>query len=204
MATQNKNWLTFIVVLLYIPYVLLYLFEQQYNYLRYIEGLPAIVAIIIFYKFGGFSREDLYLSRKKISRVGVYLTIIILSIFVIIAFFGQAGGFSIETFLFTAPMSAITQELYFRCSLQVAFERIQHFSYRKANMIHSIFFIGWHLRLFLETTSPLAWIGLIVGLGFFGLVWGFQSRKDGTIFYVMVIHVFALMAQCFFLWNLGF
>lgn len=152
-------------------------------------------------KIGKFSRGDLFLRIKKISRVGVILIIIYLLISLIINLFGELGGISITSILIIAPLSGITQELYFRCSLQVVFE--QHYSYRTANIIQSIFFIWWHLRLFLEHFHPLAWLGLVAGLGFFGLAWGFQSRKDGTILYVIILHVLGLMGQSLLIWNLS-
>lgn len=202
MSNLRKNWLIFILVLLYIPYVLLYLFENQYSELIYLEGLPAVAAIIILLKFGKFSRKELYLRIKKISRTGVYMTSIVLGFFVIVGFFGKFSNNPVQIFILLTPLSAITQELYFRCSLQVSFEQI--LSLRSSNLLQTVFFIWWHLRLFLLYPFPLAWLGLIFGLGFIGFIWGYQSRMDGTILYVMLIHIIGLIGQTLLIWDVTF
>ena len=193
--------LTVAIMALFIPYVTIYLFEEYHWSIIYFEGIPAVIAILLMFKWGNFTNDELYLRRNKISKVGIFFVIAALIIFSIINVFGERGEINFLAIFIIAPLSGITQELYFRCSLQVALE--QHYSFRTANILQTIFFIWWHLRLFLNYLQPIAWIGLIIGLGFYGLAWGYQSRQDGTILYVMILHVFGLIAQSLFVWNIS-
>jgi len=210
MFLERKYLITTIIIALYFPYVLLYLFEVQYELILFIEGLPGIIAILILLTVGKFSKDDLFFRWKKISKPGLLLTILLLGIFTLMGFigilglgFGSFGGISPLAFFITAPLSAITQELYFRSSLQVVFEKNHNLTMRTSNIVHTVFFIGWHFRLYLENTNPLAILALIIGFGFFGILWGYQSRKDGTILYTALIHAVALMFQSLFIINVS-
>lgn len=210
MVLKRKHWITTVIIALYFPYVLLYLFEVQYEFVFFIEGLPGIIAILILLTVGKFSKEDLFFRWKKISKVGLMLSILLLGMFALVGLigifglgFGSFGGFSPLAFLIIAPLSGLTQELYFRSSLQVVFEKNHNLTMRTSNILQTMFFIGWHFRLFLENPNPIVILGLIIGFGFFGILWGYQSRKDGTILYTALIHAVALMLQSLFIFHVS-
>ena len=103
---------------------------MQYELVLLMEGVPGIIAILLLLAIGNFKREDLYLRWKKPSRTGLLLTSLLLGIMalgLLISIFGLGfgsySGFSPISFCIIAPLSGITQELYFRSSLQVIFEK---------------------------------------------------------------------------------
>lgn len=203
-TSKWKNWITITIIALYFPYLLLYLVEVHHQILYLFEGVPAILAVLILLKFGNFSRQDLLLRWKHISRAGVFLLFIVIMSYGVIGLYGTFRGFFPYSFFIVGPLSAITQELYFRGSLQAIFEKNLNFSRHKSNILQNLFFIGWHLRLYLETDTPMGTLVLILGFGYFGLIWGYQSRKDGSLLYVLLIHIIGLMGHSLFIWILPF
>jgi hypothetical protein len=164
--------------------------------------VPALIALVFLLTFGNYSKDDLYLRWVKPSKAGVYLIILTLISYAIIGSFGRIEYFSPLIFFIAAPLSAITQEFYFRCSLQTVFEKNHNLSRNTSNILQCLFFSVWHLRLFIEQPHPTAWLILTAGLIFYGLLWGYHSRKDHTSLYVILLHTFGLMLHSIFVWEL--
>ncbi len=197
--TQGASWL---MLLLWLVYTLVYTLPLEKNIeagLEAVAGALGVVALLIM----GFSRQELYLQVKSISPRGwIALGVATLAL---------AGPLSMSRFqgvnwlplLVYAPLSGITQELFFRASLLPAIQWVCGGKKWTALVLHALLFGLWHVPLaFLAapaTLSPwLAVISLFVVTSLAGLAWGWQVQNDRTVVWTMLHHTLLLMVMSLF------
>ena len=92
------------------------------------------------------------------------------------------------------PASALGQELYFRGALLGALRQMGATrGGRWAVALQALAFALWHLRAFRVVGPGLALL-VLGGTCAAGAVWGWQTRRDGTLLYATTQHLLFLLA----------
>ena len=99
--------------------------------------------------------------------------------------------------LVLAPLSGVSQELYFRSSLLPALLHVCGHRAALALALHGVLFALWHLRTLVLMPPPVAALTALVLL-LAGLGWGWQTLRDQTVVWAMGQHTIFLMAMAFF------
>jgi membrane protease YdiL (CAAX protease family) len=99
--------------------------------------------------------------------------------------------------LVLAPLSGVSQELYFRSSLLPALLHVCGHRAALALALHGVLFALWHLRTLVLMSLPVAALTALVLL-LAGLGWGWQTLRDQTVVWAMGQHTIFLMAMAFF------
>jgi len=150
--------------------------------------LPGILGVAVLYA-AGIKPGDLYLKAKPISRPGLAVLAGVF-IFALSAMLPVMvwKGWSWKAALLLAPAGGIAQELFFRSSLLPAFEALLGKRKRMALIGHSVLFGLWHIGpLFLG--APLWAVFAVMFVPFLsGLGWGWQVRRDRTVYWAMLQH----------------
>jgi hypothetical protein len=96
-------------------------------------------------------------------------------------------GFDWIALLLYAPATAVSQELFFRSALLPTLTKSLKGQSMLALLLHTTLFGIWHAGVF--RYAPL-WTGIAVILvpTLPGLGWGWQARKDETVFWAMMQH----------------
>jgi hypothetical protein len=92
-----------------------------------------------------------------------------------------------------APASALGQELYFRGALLTALGSIGAVRGWRAVALQALAFGVWHLRAFRVVAPGLALV-VLGGTCVVGALWGWQTRRDGTLVYALAQHTAFLIA----------
>jgi hypothetical protein len=92
-----------------------------------------------------------------------------------------------------APASALGQELYFRGALLAVLGQIGAARGRRAVALQALAFAVWHVRAFRVVAPGLALLALS-GTFVAATMWGWQTRRDGTLIYACLQHTAFLLA----------
>jgi membrane protease YdiL (CAAX protease family) len=159
--------------------------EIPYAFLGFIPGLLGVGVLL----FAGISSQDCFLTLKPISTKG-FLVLVAIAIFALSAMlpFGVWQGWSWMAALVFAPMSGISQELFFRSALLPAMRSILKNKPFIALLFHSVLFGLWHIGpLFMG--APIGAVIAIMLVPFIsGLGWGWQVVRDRTVIWAMIQH----------------
>lgn len=152
--------------------------------LAFLPGLLGVALLLA----AGLSRQECYLAFRPLSWPGfaVLAAIFLLGLAAVLPV-SEWQGWNWMALVY-APASGIAQELFFRSSLLPAMQRVLEGRFGRALVVHSALFALWHIApLFMG--APL-WAVLAVMLVPFvsGLGWGWQVRRDRTVFWAMVQH----------------
>lgn len=163
--------------------------------------LPGVLGIVILKK-AGFEREDFFLQIEPLSLKGGLAIGAIYLFYPFILLSGQWIGFNPIEVLIIAPISGITQELFFRAVLLPTL--LKHFEDNKyqnslAIGIHAILFGIWHMGVI--WVAPIGGaISVILVPTLFSLLWAWQVKEDKTILYIVLVHISLLVIMSFFTW----
>jgi membrane protease YdiL (CAAX protease family) len=185
-----------IVLLIWLPYTLYFALDPGGvlgELLGFIPGVLGVSALLA----GGFKLEDCYLRGAPLSRSGLAVLAVVTLLLIPILLSGGWVGWSIMGVLLYAPMSGISQELYFRSSLLPALLRMFGGRTFVALVAHSVLFALWHLQMLVQMPLPLALVSLAV-LFLAGMGWGWQTNRDRTVIWAMVQHSLFLMIMALF------
>jgi hypothetical protein len=188
---------TFGMALVYTGIDLLQLAEPVQSLVSFSPALASLAAL----RAAGFSREELHLRFKRISRLGaVSLAGVSLLLLPILGSSTAWTGWRLLPALVYAPASGIAQELYFRSALLSSLGRASGGRKNLALAAHAFVFTGFHLRTFLSLPSVA--VALVVAAVLFtgGLGWGWQVGRDRTIVWAMLQHCAFLMLMSMFAW----
>ena len=171
--------------------------ESTQSLLAFLPGGLSLAAL-----FGsGATRKGLYLQLAPLSRSGgIALGITTILLLPILASSSAFLGWRWLPALVYAPASGIAQELYFRSALLGGLQRGMPGRRTAVLLVHSLVFLGFHLRTFLSL--PSFGIGVLVALVLFsaGCGWGWQVQRDRTIVWASMQHSLFLMLMSMFDW----
>jgi len=136
--------------------------------------------------------SDCFFRGARLSLRGAAALALLLP-FIPLALLSRSGEpISMSRLLLFAPLSALEQELYFRGVLLSVLLRTMPAAPRRAVGLQAMLFAGWHLRALRVATLPVALVALL-GVTVAGFVWGWQVRRDGTVWYAAAEHALLLL-----------
>lgn len=144
----------------------------------------------------GFGPADCFLRVAPLSRAGGAALAGVGVLLVPIVAAGRWVGWDWLGVLVLAPLSGVSQELYFRSSLLPALLHVCGHRAALALALHGVLFTLWHLRTLVLMPPPVAALTCLVLL-LAGLGWGWQTLRDQTVVWAMGQHTLFLMAMAF-------
>jgi len=206
-SKQFPREATYLIVILYIGYTALQILSitifTGIIWSRIIVFLGWILAGIIgieILQVSGFKKEEFFLTYHPPSKKGGLALIATFLVLIPMIITSHWRGWNLYYSLIEAPISGITQELFFRATLlPFCMEKFKG-NNRRGILVHSILFSVWHIGVF--WTAPII-AGIFVCLVpfFAGLVWGWEAQRDKTIFWTILTHTFILIISSFFMWE---
>jgi membrane protease YdiL (CAAX protease family) len=188
------------MLLLWLVYTLLYTLPFERNLEAILETLAGALGVVVLLAMG-FTRQELYLQFKPISKRGwVALGLATLGLLGPLAT-SHWVGVHWWPLLVYAPLSGITQELFFRASLLPAIEKLCGGQTWSALILHAVLFGLWHMPLayLAAPISPwVAMVALFVVTSLAGLAWGWQVQHDRTVGWSILHHTILLMLMSLF------
>jgi membrane protease YdiL (CAAX protease family) len=189
---SQRSIAVIVIILLWLAYSTM----QTLSVMKYVSELTVSISGLIFGLIGvrvllsvGNSRQECFLILKPISKVGfaVLFAIFIFALSAILPF-GVWQGWSWMPALVYAPLSGISQELFFRSALLPAMRSTFNRKPLLALFVHSLLFGLWHIGpLFIG--APVIIVISIMFVPFLsGIGWGWQVEKDGTVVFAMIQH----------------
>ena len=145
----------------------------------------------------GFAPAECFLRVAPLSRAGGAALAGVAVLLVPIVAAGRWVGWDWLGVLVLAPLSGVSQELYFRSSLLPALLHVCGNRAALALALHGVLFTLWHLRTLVLMPPPVAALTALVLL-LAGLGWGWQTLRDQTVVWAMGQHTLFLMAMAFF------
>jgi membrane protease YdiL (CAAX protease family) len=188
------------VLLLWLVYTILYTLHPSDALAAFLEFVPGVLSIAVLL-VAGFQRQECYLRFAKISRTGLALLVASFPFIPLILMTGHWTGWNWMAALLFAPMSGISQELFFRAALLPVL--LVNFKMKPslALLIHSLLFALWHIPR-ASLTAPLGGvIGVAVVTLISGWLWGKQVQRDRTVVWLMGYHSMLLIVNSFFTWG---
>jgi membrane protease YdiL (CAAX protease family) len=177
-----------VVIALWLPYTLLNLLFPG-PALSYALGLVIAVVALIMLQLAHVPAVGMY--PRIPSRASV-AALAILALFVPFALLiGRGQSWDWLGNVVYAPASALGQELYFRSALLPACSKCGS---RRAILTQATLFALWHARAFRVVPAGEALL-VLIGTFVAGIVWGWQARRDGTVFYAFTQHLLFLIVQ---------
>ncbi len=169
--------------------------EPLQSVISFLPGAVSAASLLA----AGLSRRDLKLRYAPLSRAGG-LTLAVVTLLLVPILGGSSGfiGWQRLSSLIYAPASGIAQELYFRSSLLPALEHLLPGRATRALLLHSLVFVGFHVRTFMSVPSLPVAVLIGVVLFFAGCGWGRQVQRDGTVVWAMVQHSLFLVLMSMF------
>ncbi|MCL4562164.1 MAG: CPBP family glutamic-type intramembrane protease [Chloroflexi bacterium] len=161
--------------------------------------LPGILGVGVL-AAAGFSNQDCFLQRRPLSKLGTAALALSFLLMAPVWATGQWTGWNPAGALVFAPGSAIAQELFFRAVLLPVFLALFKGRPAPALLLQALLFGLWHIApAFLG--APLWAVAAVMGVPFLaGLLWGWQVRRDGTVYWVTFYHALILIGNSFFSW----
>lgn len=165
--------------------------------LEFIPGLFGIGLLLA----AGLTTESCFLRFAPLSRQGLAALFLMTPLIVPILLPATWIGWYPVNALLLYPLSAISQELFFRCALLPALLIFLPRRPLLAIGLHTILFGLWHTGP-LVTGAPL-WGAVVVMLipALFGLGWGWQTWRDRTVVWAMIYHIILLFINSFYTWG---
>lgn len=159
--------------------------------------LPGVLGVSLLL-LTGFTLTDCYLRPALISKQGLAVLAGITLLLIPILLTGSWAGPNWLVLLVLAPLSGITQELFFRGTLLPVL--LKSFGNRlwMALGIQAVLFTLWHLRTFLAVAEPLVSLPMVFVFLMGGVGWGWQAHHDRTVIWTMGQHALMLMVMSFF------
>ena len=156
-----------------------------YTALSFLPGILGLAVLLA----AGLSREDCYLRFGRLSWRGfaVLAAVFVFALAAILPF-GSWQGWNWEAALIEAPVSGVSQELFFRSVLFPAALWILGKRPRLALLAHSALFGLWHIGPLFMGAPIWAVIAVMLVPFLSGLGWGWQVQHDKTVVWAMVQH----------------
>jgi len=191
---------TWIVLLIWVAYTVLYTLHPSDALAAALEFLPGVLGVITLLA-AGLSLPECHLRVAAISRKGLLLLAASSLVAPIMWLTGRWTGWNGAAALIYAPASGVSQELLFRAALLPALLRTFKGRPFQATLLHAALFSLWHVPTAVMT-APLGG-AIAVSLVTFacGLLWGEQVRRDRTVFWLMGLHTLLLAGNSFFTWE---
>ncbi|HEX6817269.1 MAG TPA: CPBP family glutamic-type intramembrane protease [Ktedonobacterales bacterium] len=166
--------------------------------LTYALGMILALIAVGVLILAGVTRRELFLHFTLPSPRGALLLVLLLVFIPGALLAGRGQPLDALADLIYAPASAISQELYFRSALLVAFAHLLSGrnvdAARLAPTVQAAIFALWHLRAF-EVTPPLAALAVLLLAFVAGLVWGTEAQRDRTLIWCALEHTLFLIVQ---------
>jgi hypothetical protein len=177
--------------------------SQTFSWIKYIAIGFWFIPIYGGYKIllnKGWTRDELYLQYKPITFSGFSILILSVIFLPFIILSGTRQEFRFFDIFIDAPISGLTQELFFRSILMPVLIKYYNNNTRKAILTQTFLFSLWHIGVF--WLAPW-WAGLVVCVVPFlcGYAWGWQVQHDKTIIYTIIIHIVFLIIMSAYTWG---
>src|SRR4030042_639097 len=184
-----------VMLFLWLLYTLVYTLPFDNNLEAILEALAGVLGIVILLAMG-VTRQDLYLQVQSISKRGwIALGLATLALIGPLATSPWVGVRWLPLLVY-APLSGITQELFFRASLLPAIQRLCGGKTWSSLVLHAVLFGLWHVPLAYLAAPISPWVAvlaLFVVTSLAGLAWGWQVQHDRTVVWTMLHHSLLLM-----------
>jgi membrane protease YdiL (CAAX protease family) len=170
--------------------------DASYQVVGSLLAIGAVAAALA----SGLGRDGCFLRWARPSRAGLaaalgYAALASAAVFPT----GTFSGFDPVGTLVLAPVSGVSQELLFRAALLPVLLRAAGGRVRVALVVQATLFAAWHVLPALD--APLGgFVAVLVVTFIGGLAWGWAVLRDGSVAWVMAIHVAMLMVMSFFTW----
>ena len=165
--------------------------------LEFIPGLFGIGLLLA----AGLTTENCFLRLAPISRQGLAVLFLLTPLFAPVLLSATWNGWHPVDALVLNPLGAISQELFFRCALLPA---LLIFLPRRPVLaigLHAVLFGLWHTGP-LVTGAPLWGVVVVMMIPtLFGLGWGWQTWRDGSVAWVTVYHIILQFIHAFYTWG---
>ncbi len=150
--------------------------------------LPGILGLAVLLT-AGLSAEDCYVRLGRLSWRGfaVLAAVFVFALAAILPF-GSWQGWNWKAALIEAPVSGVSQELFFRSVLLPAALLVFRKRPRLALLVHSALFGLWHIAPLFMGAPIWAVIAIMLVPFLSGIGWGWQVRHDRTVVWAMVQH----------------
>jgi len=197
---NQPKWAAWVMLFLWLIYTLVYTlpFDKYLEALS--EALLGSLGIVILLAMG-FNRHELFLQLKPISKGGwVALGLATLALAGPLATSHWVGVRWLPLLVY-APLSGITQELFFRAGLLPAIQRLCGGRTWSSLVLHAVLFGLWHVPLAYLAAPISPWVAvlaLFVVTSLAGLVWGWQVQQDRTVVWTVLHHTLLLMVMSLF------
>jgi len=183
------------MLILWLIYTLVYTLPFDDNLEAILEAITASLGVVALL-WMGFSKQELYLQVKPVSKGGwVALGLATLALMGPLSV-SQWAGVRWVPLLIYAPLSGITQELFFRSSLLPAIQRLCGGKTWSALILHADLFGFWHVPLAYLVAPISPWVAVLAIFGvtsLAGLAWGWQAQHDRSVVATMLHHTLLLM-----------
>ena len=197
---RNQKKPAWVMLILWVFYTLVYTLPLNQNLEAILEALAASIGVVVLIRMG-FTPQELYLQVRRVSKRGwLALGIATLALVGPLATSTWVGIRWVPLLIY-APLSGITQELFFRSSLLPAIERLCGTKSWSALLLHAILFGLWHVPLAYLAAPISPWIAVVALFGvttLAGLAWGWQVQHDETVVWTMAHHTLLLMVMSLF------
>lgn len=197
---SQPKWSAWIMLLLWLVYAVVYTLPFNPNLEAILEALAGASGVVVLL-FLGYTRRDLFLQFQPVSKRGwIALGIATLALAGPLSM-SQWTGVRWLPLLVYAPLSGVTQELFFRSSLLPVILRLCGGKTWLALILHAILFGFWHVPLAYLAAPISPWIAvsaLFTVTSSAGLAWGWQAQHDHTVAWTMAHHTLLLMVMSLF------
>jgi membrane protease YdiL (CAAX protease family) len=192
---------TGIILFLWAVYTVVYTLPLDNALSAALEIIPGVLGITALIVGLGFSPGECYLRIGSISKKGLALLLSFFIVLLPILLSGRWVGWNWTAGLIYAPLSGITQELFFRASLlPITIELFKHNRFL-AIIVQSALFAIWHIPHVVTTAPPMGAIAVVIVTFIGGIVWGWQVQHDRTVYWAMCQHIVYLILMSLFVWK---
>jgi len=161
--------------------------------------IPGIVGINVLLS-SVFNKEMLFLRFRHLSKEGGIVLSLTFLVLIPMIMTSQWRGWDWYYTFIEAPISGITQELFFRAVLLPVCLKIFQEKIKLGIIFHSVLFSLWHIGVF--WTAPIGAAIFVCLVPFVaGLAWGWEAQRDKTIIWTILVHTLILVISSFFIWE---
>jgi len=165
--------------------------------LEFIPGLFGIGLLLA----AGLTTKDCFLRFAPLSRQGLAGLLLLTPLFAPILLSATWVGWRPVNALVLNPLGAISQELFFRCALLPAGLMILPRRPLLAIGLHAVLFGLWHTGPLVTGAPVWGVVAVMLIPALFGLGWGWQTRRDGTVVWATIYHIILQFISAFFTWR---
>lgn len=165
--------------------------------LEFIPGLFGIGLLLA----SGLTTDDCLLKFAPLSKKGLTVFFLLTPLCAPILLSAAWNGWHPVNALVLNPLSAVSQELFFRCALLPAL--LIFFPKRPilAIAFHVVLFGLWHTGPLVNGAPVYGVVVVMLIPALFGIGWGWQTWRDRTVAWTMVYHIILLFIQSFYTWG---